>query len=269
LPGLGGVGSCPTCSGAHVDSHVYFYADADTHAYTSFHAHPVLADDCSDGDRDGHGHRHADRHAHRYRHSNHYGDAHRHRNRHGHADRHTHSHRAADGNAYGHCVADGNAYGDSNRDGNVHSDGDDRSNSYSDAYVYADTYGHLDGNRHTNDRLYGDADGDFHDDYNFHRVLIEERRLRKLFHWLASLPHRQRISCGFLAVIILAVSMLYCLGWASVGLRQRLEQDGWLSTQGPVPPLALDTPTSQVTITPSGTPVKPVKLTPTLAPPGR
>ena len=93
--------------------------------------------------------------------------------------------------------------------------------------------------------------------------------MRRLFHRLAGLTHRQRISCGFMIVIILAVSLLYCLGWASVSIRQRLERDGWLSTQGPVPPLVLDTPTPQVTVTSSGIAVPPVKLTPTLAPPGR
>jgi len=93
--------------------------------------------------------------------------------------------------------------------------------------------------------------------------------LRRFFRWLASLTHRQRISCGFLVVIILIVSLLYCLGWASVSIRQRLERDGWLSTEGPVPPLVLDTPTPAVTVTLSGIPLPPVKLTPTLAPPGR
>jgi hypothetical protein len=93
--------------------------------------------------------------------------------------------------------------------------------------------------------------------------------LRRLFHRLAGLTHRQRISCGFMIVIIIAVSLLYGLGWASVSIRQRLERDGWLSTQGPVPPLVLNTLTPQVTATPSGIPVPPVKLTPTLAPPGR
>jgi hypothetical protein len=93
--------------------------------------------------------------------------------------------------------------------------------------------------------------------------------LKRLFHRLTSLTHRQRISCGFMVIMILAASLLYCLGWASLNLRQRLERDGWLSTEGPVPPLVLDTPTPQATITTSGTPVRPVKLTPTLAPPGR
>ncbi|MBC7251568.1 MAG: hypothetical protein H5T62_14970 [Anaerolineae bacterium] len=93
--------------------------------------------------------------------------------------------------------------------------------------------------------------------------------MRRPFRWLASLSHRQRISCGFVTAVILAVSLLYCLGLASISIRQRLERDGWLSTQGPVPPLILNTATPVATITPSGTPVKPVKLTPTLAPPGR
>ena len=93
--------------------------------------------------------------------------------------------------------------------------------------------------------------------------------MRRFFRWLASLTHRQRISCGFLVVIILTVSLLYCLGWASVSIRRRLERDGWLSTEGPVPPLVLDTPTPTVAVTPSGVPLPPVKLTPTLAPPGR
>ncbi|MCR4407309.1 MAG: hypothetical protein NUW24_10370 [Anaerolineae bacterium] len=93
--------------------------------------------------------------------------------------------------------------------------------------------------------------------------------MRKLFRHFASLTHRQRLFCGFMAVIFLAVSILYCLGWASLYLRQRLEQNGWLSTEGPVPPLVLNTPTPQPTVTASGTPVYPVKLTPTLAPPGR
>ncbi|MDY7040936.1 MAG: hypothetical protein SVX38_08725 [Chloroflexota bacterium] len=93
--------------------------------------------------------------------------------------------------------------------------------------------------------------------------------MRKLFHRLAGQTSRQRISRGFIAVVILAVSLLYCLSWTSVGLRRRLEQGGWLSTQGPVPPLVLDTPTPTATATPGGTGVPPVKLTPTLAPPGR
>lgn len=93
--------------------------------------------------------------------------------------------------------------------------------------------------------------------------------MRRLFRWLASLTYRQRISCGFVIAVILVVSLLYCLGLASISIRQRLERDGWLSTQGPVPPLILDTVTPVATITPSRMPVKPVKLTPTLAPPGR
>ncbi len=93
--------------------------------------------------------------------------------------------------------------------------------------------------------------------------------MRRLFHRSTSLTRRQRVSCGFIVIIVLAVSLLYCLGWASLSLRQHLEQNGWLSTEGPVPPLMLDTPTPQVIASPSGIPVRPVKLTPTPAPPGR
>jgi len=249
-----GAGSTGARALPDLGSYRYFYAAVDGH-------YPA------DLDAIDHGYASAGRQCHLYQHA--------------HQDDHTHT------DCYLHTLADRHC----NRHGNGYRHGDTDAYLDPEHHPVADQYSHLDPKRHGNGDRYTDPDTDAHGhadrhahchrEHNAHRDFDDdyylrrqpgcrralgsefEGRVKKRRRLRLELTERQQLDLVVILVVLLAASLLYCLGFASLALRQVWEKI-------PVPwtrpePLEEElTPAPEITSTLPLTPTTGPVMTPTL-----
>ncbi len=245
----------------HPDSDCHLYAvphcgDGDGPAVSDTHAHPdTLAD--GDGDVCAATHLHTDRHPHTHRDRYRYCDEYPYQ--HGHA----HGHRHANRDAYIHTYPHGYRFTHRVQHADRHTDGYVYADPYSDTYPHADLDTHGHGYTHAHRHSHADADchadlsGDHHPGFRVDsgrrggkRIQREEPVKRPRLS--IQLTEEQQLILGLLLVILLAVSMLYCLGFASLAVREIWEQ-------APLPGNELNSPEEDLDTTPSPFPTEPTQ----------
>ena len=219
-----------TCADAYPIDHRYAQAGRQCHLYQHGHQH---------------GHAHTDGHLHSV--ADPYGNGHPDRYRHGDLHQHPDTDTYLDLDSDRHADPDPKCHGDSDR----HTDRDAFADVNRDrhAHCYRDDHAHSvsDGN----DPLWRRSESRQPLGSGFEGRVKKQRRLG------LALTERQQLVLVLILVVLLAASLLYCLGFGSLALRQVWENV-------PVPWTSSEPVEEELMLTPAITPTLP--LTPTTAP---
>jgi hypothetical protein len=191
------------------DSRRYAHAQRDATAGGQRHAHAYRnrhIDPFADANRDGHPH--AVPHANRDSYIHGYGDPHAY----GHGHRHGHGN--TDGQQYAHCDCFTNQY--SHRDRNL----DSNTNADLHPNPLANADGHADGNGHYHIHLDSNPGAGLASGARRRIICIKSEAIVKRRRVRIELTERQQLILAVLLVILVAISLLYCLGLGSLLLRQ-------------------------------------------------